>query len=265
MQNDTSHLFKNLQEEIRSIKTRKFHVVEGPLGKAFRESIESSGLAIPESYRAFLLTFGESKLYRVGGAYALGVRRIPEKAQSKDGERLLCIGHYWDAAAYFKLSQLDGSEAPVFEWSGGALRKAASGFAAWLDGRSAAIRKQFGKKQWQRIVAGPPPFTAREKAIVAARKRFQWQVVGIHANGNLLFEVRNGSDLVLPFLSIGIRSKDRSFEGRVWLPMHRLSPEAKLVIQQDCYKDQLPAVNVEAYVLPDPEPEDREEYWEFRS
>ena len=64
---------------------------------------------------------------------------------------------------------------------------------------------QFKKKEWKDIEAGPPPFSALEIAILEARRLFRWRVVGIASNGDLQFEVHNRSNLILPYLSIGIR------------------------------------------------------------
>ena len=52
------------------------------------------------------------------------------------------------------------------------------------------------------MLCGPSPFTAEELAIVEARRQFSWRLVGVTASGEVMYEVTNGSDRRLPFLSI---------------------------------------------------------------
>src|SRR5690606_32005546 len=107
-----------------------------------------------------------------------------------------------------------------------------SGFEEWLKSNCEASRKLFKKKQWQQIEKGPPPFTEREQAIVEARRKFRWRVAGIAANGDIKFAVHNGSDMVLPFLSIGIRGKNGEITGGVWLPVSTILPGETRVIEK---------------------------------
>jgi hypothetical protein len=110
----------------------------------------------------------------------------------------------------------------------------------------------------------PPPFTAEELAIVEARRQFTWRVVGVAPGGEVLYEVTNGSNRNLPFLSIGIRGKVGNLQGGVWLPVGHILPGQTAVIAKDTYRDLLDPDDVEAYALPDPEPKQRARYWEFR-
>ena len=82
--------------------------------------------------------------------------------------------------------------------------------------------------------------------------------------GALRFRVENASEMMLPYLSVGIRSKDGRIEGGVWLPTLHLAPGENAVIEKGCYRGLIEPGNLEAFPLPDPTPEDRERYWEFR-
>lgn len=102
-----------------------------------------------------------------------------------------------------------------------------------------------------------------------ARRQFSWRVVGIATNGDLQFEVHNGSDLILPYLSVGIRGKLRPprsgpLNGGVWLPVLNILPGETRMIEKDCYKEVVDPADIEAFGEPDPEPEDRDRFWEFK-
>jgi hypothetical protein len=79
-----------------------------------------------------------------------------------------------------------------------------------------------------------------------------------------MYEVTNGADRHLPFLSIGIRAKHGKLEGGVWLPIGHIAPGRTAVVAKDTYRGLLNPTDVEAFPLPDPEPEERARYWEFR-
>ena len=258
-------LFNWLEQEISEVKTRKFFDFDGPASEGLRKSIEESTLSVPNSYKAFVMRFGNAKLYKQHAGYALGVRAAPVEAISKDGEPMLCFGYYQDHQAYFKTQLLhDGEEAPVFESQAGGLRQVADGFAPWLKLRSDDARKAIGVKRWKMILQGPKPFTEKEAALVEARKAYSWHIVGTDDNGDVLFQVHNGSKLVLPFYSVGIRDKRGGFSGQVWLPVSQIEPGSTDTVKHECYKNYIDRSNIEAYELPDPEPEDRDSYWEFK-
>ncbi len=259
-------MFEWLKDEMDRIKTRKFHVVDGPLSDEQRELVEQSDLPVPPSYKQFVIQFGNAKLYRQGSIYRVQVFNVPTDYRSDDGHVLLHFGRTDIALAYFRESMLvPGEESPVFEWEHEqGLLEAASGFEEWLKTRCFAARKLFAKKEWAAIEEGPPPFTEQEQAIVEARRKFRWQVIGIADNGNLMFEVHNGSNMVLPFLSIGVRAKNGKLNGGVWLPVSSIQPGKTCIIEKDCYKNWLLPEEVDVFEEPDPEPEDRDLYWEFR-
>jgi hypothetical protein len=114
------------------------------------------------------------------------------------------------------------------------------------------------------IVHDPNPFTPAEREIVEARRAYSWRWLGTDDDGNYLFEVHNGSRMTLPFYSVGIRDKKEDFIGAVWLPVSDVKPGSTAVIKHEGYKEYIERENIEAFALPDPEPDDRDSYWEFK-
>lgn len=252
-----------LKKEAQEIGTKRFHVIEA-LAEFELQNVLGDDI-LPAEYKDFVRELGRAKLYRQGGYYKVGVIAPPEEAKLTTGEDLLRIGHFDDARAYFKSTDLTaGGVVPVFEWGAGGLRSAAGGFEDWLKKRCVAARKKYGAR-WKDIVRGPQPFSAWEIDIVEARRHFHWKVLGVTPDGDLRFEVENLSELTLPYLSIGVRSLDGKFEGGVWLPVSQIAPRTRAVLERDCYKKLVDPANVQLFALPDPEPEDRERYWEFRN
>lgn len=260
-------MFDWLDQEIEAIKTRRFHVVDGPADASLRMAVEGSGAPLPRSYKEFVLRFGNAKLYKKHGYYIVGVLAAPVEEQSPDGESLYRIGHYQSSNAYFKGSHLRGEEeAPVFEGGGGKLVQAADGFEDWLTKRRKAARAKYNKREWAGVLTGPPPFTPEEQAVVAARRLFTCRAAGVTAAGDMLFEVHNGSGTVLPFLSVGVRweGEGGGLQGGVWVPVAHVRPGQTAVVEHDAYKGMSDPRKAEVFVLPDPEPEDRDRYWEFK-
>lgn len=262
-------MFEWLEQELGTIKTRRFHVVDGPAAATLRAAVEESDAPIPRSYKEFVLRFGDVKLYRRLDYYLVGVLAAPVEELTQDGEKLYRVGHYQSANAYFKAALLHGEEeSPVFQGHDGRLVSVANGFETWLTKACESARRSFTKKEWRAIEKGPPPFSDQEKRIVEARRKFRWRVVGPSGNGDIRFEVHNGADMVLPFLSVGIRGKrrdtDSMLEGGVWLSVESVLPGQTAVIEKDCYKDAVEPQDVVAFEKPDPDPEDRDRYWEFR-
>lgn len=264
-------MFDWLDNELARIRTPKFHLLDGPASDELRQAVITSDFPLPPSYKDFVLRYGNARLYRRDNYWYVEVYAGPRLAEAKDGRRLIRFGRTWISLAYFDESKLlAGCESPVFEWYYQAgLRKTADGFEEWLIAKCKAGRKRFKKAEWQAIEAGPAPFTEQERQIVAARKQFRWRVVGIAPNESLLFEVQNGSTLILPYLSVGVRGQlrppgDGPLNGRSFLPVGTIRPGETAIMEIDCYKKLVTPQATEVFELPDPGPEDREQYWEFR-
>jgi hypothetical protein len=98
---------------------------------------------------------------------------------------------------------------------------------------------------------------------VKRRRDFTWRFLGIVDGRQLQFQVTNNSDGLLPYFSIGIRTKDRRLVGAVWLPVASLVPGESMCIEKECYADLASAEELEPFELPDPTPSTRFRYWEF--
>jgi hypothetical protein len=263
-------VFEWLDELAARIKTNKFFLMDGPASAELRQAVESSDAPLPPSYREFVLRFGNAELFRYGSNYYVTVFADPREAEKADRERFIHFGGTWTSHAFFKESLLvAGAESPVFESFKNCMRKTADGFEPWLKQKCVAARKRFKKKAWEAIANGPPPFADHEQAIVEARKQFHWRVVGVSPNQDLRFEIRNESSISLPYLSVGIRGKlrppsDGPLNGGGYLPVAAIRPGEVDLVEYDCYKQFIAPEDTVVFELPDPGPEDREQYWEFK-
>jgi hypothetical protein len=111
-----------------------------------------------------------------------------------------------------------------------------------------------------------------ELAILEARKHFRWRVVGVASNEDLQFEIHNGSTITLPYLSVGIRGTLRPqnrgpgpLHGGLFLAVSSILPGETKIVEYDCYKKYVIPETTEVFEVPEPGPEDRNQYWEFRS
>ncbi len=258
-------MYEWLEREISEIKSRKFHIIEAEKVGIFLDSSQKMDSSLSPSYVAFISKFGAAKLYRKLSYYQVGILNPPIEEIFKHGAKLLCIGHFDDAKAYIRPALVDlGNESPVYELTEEGFEQIADSFEEWLTKRCQDARKSYTKKQWKEIVNGPKPFTTKEQAIVEARRQFSWRVIGFDDNGDATIEVRNNSKLVLPYLSVGVRAKDNTLEGGAWLDVSGIQPGEEGIIKREIYKKLIKPDNTEVYSLPDPLPEDRERYWEFR-
>ena len=259
-----SRRFEWLENDLSLVKTKGFLVVEGPASPRLADAIEKM-TPLPASYKEFALRFGTAKLFKERGGFAIGVLAPPERATSPEGEELLRIGHSETQRAFFRRDLLAADrESPVFEGGRAGLRQAADNFEAWLRSRYEAARKKIGKTRWSQIERGPDPFSPVEREIVSARKQYRVTFVGAEPDGCARFQVTNGSDRALPFYSIGVRNKEGHFEGRAWLPVKGVAPGETAIVTHDVYKQYIDLDKREFFELPDPMPEERDEYWEFR-
>ena len=126
----------------------------------------------------------------------------PREAVSIDGERLIQFGRTHTSLAYFKEPLRLEGEANRRSLSGrmrAACRKTADGFLGMAErevlvGTEAIQEKGMGgHREWSAAVYRAGAGCCR------GRKRFRWRVVGIAPNGDLRFEVHNGSDMTLPY------------------------------------------------------------------
>lgn len=258
-------MFEWLENEIREIKTAKFHIVDGPADIALKNAVEKCEVPIPKSYREFVIRFGNAKLYRELNYYKVGVLASLRDEVSKGGESYYRFGHYDSNSAYFKESELQsGEETPIYEGGEDQICQVADGFETWLRKRCTAAKRKYTKAAWAKIIDGPIPLTSEEIKIIEARRKFTWRVLDVTPEQDFLIEVHNGSEAVLPFLSIGVRWKVSGSNGGIKIPVSNIPPGKKAVVRCDAYKEMVDPSKIELYSLPDPGPEDRDRYWEFR-
>lgn len=257
-------MFEWLEKEISEIKTPLFHVVDGPADQNLREAVTGSNLPVPDSYKAFVLQFGNAKLYRNSrNGYRVHVYASPREATLKNGQRIYHIGNHDGARVYVKGSW-NADEIPIYEFDASFEEKAANTFEKWLKASCARARRSFTKEKWAGILRGPEPFSAEEKEIIKTRRKIDWRFLGIDSEGDHIFEVTNKAQHKLSFLTVGVRSKSRHLNGAAYLQIENIAPGETGVLHKGCYKELVPAEEIEVFNLPDPKPEEREFYWEFR-
>jgi hypothetical protein len=259
-------MFEWLEQEIFAIKTPRFHVVDGPAEAKLREAVRQSNLPLPPAYREFVLKFGNAKLYRMAASdsYRIGIFAGPKEATLADGTGIYHLGFHDGASVYVK-PEPNSTVLPIFEFESGSEEKVADDFGGWLTESCVQARSAYGREKWAEIVRGPEPFTAEENEVIEARRLIQWRVLGIDAEGNHIFELVNAGSRTLPVLTVGVRSKDRRLNGAVLLKIGHIRPGQTGIVHTDCYKDLMSPRDIEIFALPDPQPEDREQYAELRS
>ena len=261
-----------LQRELAEVREPKFHIVDGPADRRLRRAIEKSPLPAPESYKQFALAFGNARLYREDESiddYFVEVFASMREAETQEGEPLLMIGRHRKHPAYFKPDLMDAdAETPVFEWfsnpQGGYMQQSAGGFREWVETCCARARKKYGKRRWAAVCRGPEPFTDDERRIAEARPAYTCRIIGIAKNKNIRFEVHNGSNTTIRYLTIGINHNSEPF-GAVFLPVGKIRPGKTAAIEFDCYKDMIPPAEVTIFEYPPLGPEDRDRFWEFKT
>jgi hypothetical protein len=106
------------------------------------------------------------------------------------------------------------------------------------------------------------PLSPKQLRIAAARKQFKWRHTGFAENGDAVFEVRNESEMTLPYLSIGVRSKN--LLGGAWLNVAHIKPGCTELVQKGCYKELLLPAELEFFEKDEPTAETLDRYWEFK-
>jgi len=255
--------FDWLEREIAAVKTPKFHVVERNGGGLDWKRGVSAWASLPSPYREFVTRFGTAKLYRNprNNGYRVGVLAEPAELPSERRSKRIQLGWHDGATVYVKSG--DASVSSVFELEE-AEEKVAESFEEWLFTSCTRARGAYGKKEWAQILRGPPPFTLDEKAILNTRRLINWKLLGVDADRNHMFEVSNASGGCLPALTVGVRSRDKRLNGAVRLDIGHIKPGQSGILRVGCYKNLVSPSEIEVFALPEPNPEDREYYWELR-
>ena len=258
-------MFEWLEQEILAIKTPRFHVVDGPADGKLRKAVSESAFAVPSAYKEFVLKFGNAKFYRNtrNDSYEIGVFAGPREAMLARGSRGYIVG-FRDGASVFLKSPSNAAPFTIFELDSGSEEEVASSFEEWLLASCATARNKYGDAQWAEILRGPKPFSVEEKEIIEARRLMRWSVVGIDIDGNHIFEITNAGRRSLAALTVGVRTKDGRLNGAVRLNVRNISPGQTAKLHAGCYKGLVPPGEIQVFELPDPKPEDRDFYWEFK-
>lgn len=258
-------MYEWLEQELAEIKTRKFHVTGVELPPGFVSNAVPWPSPPPPSFSEFIRRFGSTTLYRELGYYLVRIYNVPIIERSSNGQVYLVFGGTDSGIAGFRPEQLSlGKEAPVWGTVGmSGFHQKAESFEKWIEIRAISARKHYTKKEWKAILEGPAPFSTEEIDVIRARAQFQWRLLGSSESGALRFEMTNNSDRTLPYLSIGIRGPN--LIGGVALNVASVMPGETAIVEHNGFRKQVDPIKCEAFSKPDPEPEDREYYWEFRS
>jgi hypothetical protein len=260
---------KWFRDELGAIKSRRFHIFE-PVGEkqlAYRHGGKQVALSGP--YASFLREFGWAKLFTDYGdaplvsAYPLSSRR---RFKLSDGV-YVGFGFRGEETALFSESDLFArGESAVFREAAGGSQRINDNFGEWLKVSYDRARSTFSARAWERICAGPKPFSRQQQRIVEARRKFTVRHTGFAKNGDATFSVRNDSDMTLPYYSLGVQGKGGTkLVGGVFLDVSSIPPGTEKSVRKDCYKESLRQDELEIFELPEPIPEKKEGYWEFKS
>jgi hypothetical protein len=223
------------------------------------DAIDVAGEVSPQ-YSEFLRAYGAVRIFPRGRAYRLHVHSTLQPVRCVERD-LLALGND-DGEPVYLVREKPGVEPRVYAVFEGGLEEVGSDFNAWFAGAFARIRDSYSNEEWQALREGAKPFTARELAIIQARKNFDVAIEGIEHDNRVRLRVRNGSDLTLPWLTVGVRSTDPPLEGALWLDVSKIEPGATSTITVDAYRDQVDPSNLEIE-LRDPRPDDRNSFREL--
>lgn len=261
--------FDWFHQECAEIRSRRFHLFEPAAPEALQYRHLTGVVDLTGTYADFLREFGLCKLFTdhrdapMVSVYPLEAHRRHECA---DGSRFVGFGFRGQQSVYFdEVLILASHQSAVFTVTRQAGKQISPSFSDWVHQAYDWAKGKYSQKQWKNILTGPPPFTAGELSVVDARKRFSWSLIGFGPNGDALFEIANHSSRTIPWLTLGIRDRSRAvLDGAVWLDVGHIRPGETGLVAKDCYKDRITSDALEPFDLPDPIPEKRERYWEFR-
>jgi hypothetical protein len=257
-------MFEWLEKELATIRTHRFHIIDGPAEPVLRSAINNTSLHFQKSYIEFVLRFGNAKLYRKSlWGYTIGIFAGPREIKLQDETLAYKIGFHDSATALFK-KEPDSNEYSIYQSEPSGGYKFASDFEEWLSTAHVQAKNKYSEEEWSKIEQGPAPFSSKEQEIIEARRLMDWRLLGVDSYGNNIFEVTNAGRCILPVLTIGVRSKNGRLNGALRLKTQDVSPGKTLQIHMPCYKGIIPPEQIEVFSLPEPQPEDRIYFAEFR-
>lgn len=258
-------MFEWLEEELVSTKDRKFHMVRenAPILPGWQKHEIDWPVPPPVEYQNFIDLFSAAFLYRDLGNWYIRIFARPMIHKDRTETSFLYFGGFDSYRAMFHFDRLkETGDSPVYQDN--SLRyKEMGNFADWLENCAKKARKRYTKKEWRKILEGPPPFSPEEEKIVGARSKYKWKKTGVTPDGQLLIEVTNESDMTLPYLTFNLTILNRDLVGGLWLPVNSVAPGQTQVFSEFAYARLTSIDDIEINLAPDPWPEDRKIYWEF--
>jgi hypothetical protein len=263
-----NNCFDWFEMECASIKSRQFHIFESLTILEQSYVKDGCSISLGGDYGEFLRKFGYSKLFTdEHNTPSMSIYPLKEFRRHfcENGRIYIGFGFRGQQSVFFDEDIiLNGRSSSVFIVNKKMAQEIESSFSDWLHSAYNWMKLKYSRRQWMKIKNGPQPFSDVEVKIVEERKKFDWQLVGFDEKGDALFRVKNNSEIRLPYLSIGIRDKiGNILTGGAYLDVSSIEPNHERVISKDCYKDLIPADQLEVFDLPDPIPEKKAGYWEF--
>lgn len=262
--------FDWLRKECEIIRSQGFHRFKTLTLDDLYYKREELAIPVVGDYGRFLREFGDASMFNGWGnlieiPFLIYPLKEFRREVLKNGRSFVAFGDRGNQHVFFdEASIVSGKPSPVFLLSGRDAREIYQNFSDWLYASYVWARSKYSPRQWALVINGAKPFSIDELKIVEARRLFEWRLVGFAENGDAIFEVENHSNLVLPFLSIGVKDSDDSILiGGVWLDVSEIKPGEKKRITKDCYKDRISNDKLVVFAKPDPAPEERDRYWEF--
>jgi hypothetical protein len=260
--------FDWLRNECLQIQSKKFHIFAKAAGDGALIVSDPVSAKIGCDYDKFLLEFGYARFFTDHNdspqlsVYPLDGLRV---IRNDSGKEFVGFGFRSSNSYYFdKHAITQDGISTVFMHKGKHIEHSNNSFSEWLVHSYEAVKGKYTDKKWKQIIAGPRPFSDEEKLVVEARARYRWALTGFKSDGTAIFRVENLSSMQLPFLSVGVRDREKCIlEGGVWLNVGHIEPGKFADVEADCYKDQIPSDLLVVFDLPEPIPEKRAAYWEF--
>lgn|GEM_PF-1197671 len=262
-----------LREQVKAVPRETFFTFT-PVPEADLLRLSSESGALPEDYLEFAREFGSAQLFRclTSTWHHMYVNAPPDRCDFEPGGP-----GEWPGGVFLMLGARVNSGPiwlPEHGAGGGAaagllaghppyLRRSSASFAEWLRRSFDACRKLYTRREWGEVMTPVAPFTPDELRIVEARQRFMCHTLNVSGTGVFSVEVTNGSDMELPWLTVGIDRGPGQGMGYTCLPVHRLAPGQVRVVEWEVSGGLRGPRRAELVPAPPPHPEDRGCYWEF--
>lgn len=267
MDTNKNNCFEWLDQEIKNIKSNRFHIFEKISSVDLVLKINDENLNIRGSYADFLVRFGYARFFTDHqDAPIMSVYPLKEfrRVDLKDGSSFFGFGFRGNKSFYFSQTEIFSMRNPLVYQVGRKAKCLEVDFSQWLKDSYEVVKSRYSPRAWKRILEGPDPFSAAEMDVVNARGKYLCQIIGFSDDGDALIRVVNNSEMRLPYITVGVEERGGEFlGGSVWLNVEGIGPGESGVIVKNCYKDIIPQNKLQLRDMPTPIPEKRDAYWEF--